>query len=153
MEHCLEIVVLDINECRYLTYHFSRFELAEEKLGSTLNDKPSNVEEILPQDSGTNHSSLQPEMIPRETPIGTRNSLDDPESDPSRVPVLQTCHESLGKKSQSSSGGGLTEENLSGQSTRALLDLSVPPPGRDNIILYLKILNSVQVLVVSYAFL
>lgn len=143
MEHCLEIVVLDINECRYLTYHFSRFELAEEKLGSTLNDKPSNVEEILPQDSGTNHSSLQPEMIPRETPIGTRNSL----------PVLQTCHESLGKKSQSSSGGGLTEENLSGQSTRALLDLSVPPPGRDNIILYLKILNSVQVLVVSYAFL
>lgn len=107
----------------------SRFKLAEEKLGSTLNDKPCNVEEILPQDSGTNHSSLQPEMIPRETPIGTRNSLDDPESDPSRVPV------SLGKKSQSSSGGGLTEENLSAQSTRALLDLSVPPPGTDNIVL------------------
>lgn len=130
---CLKILVLDMNEYHYLTYHFSRFEQAEKRLGSTLNNEPSNVEEILPQGSGTNCTSLQPEtgLDLRETPMGTGNSLDDPESDPSHLPVLPTCHESMGKKSQSSSDGGLTEENISGQSTRALFDLSVPPPGRD----------------------
>lgn len=93
----------DVNDscaCTRSIPEIGRFKQVQEKLGSTLKDRASNVEEVLPQESGTNHSSLQIGigLDLRETPIGAGNSLDDPESDPSHGPVLPTCHEFLGKK-------------------------------------------------------